>query len=161
MSPLLSALLAGTLLLGQVPTAASVELKDQYGAVDRVTSLRGDIAVVMVVTARRLRTVKPWERALREHHEAVRTVLIADVPDDPPAEYHRVAAKLRKRVPEGVRVLIDIDRVWARELELDTSGPNLLVLDSDGSVVASFHGRWDADADDELLATLDRLREAA
>lgn len=159
MSSLITALLAGSLLLGQAPLAIDVELKDQHGAADRVSSLPGEVTVVMVVTARRLRTVKPWELTLQERHEALRTVLIADVPEDPPAEYERVAEKLRKRVPEGVRVFIDMDRAWARELELDTSAPNLLVLDRDGSVAAAFHGRWDPDADDELLATLDRLLE--
>ncbi len=153
---LLASLMAGV----QPPAAAGAQMRDQFGETASVSGLHSEEAVVMVVTARRLRTVKPWERAIQERYEGLASVLVADVPDDSPAEYDRVAAKLLQRVPEGVRVLIDMDRAWARELDLDTSKPNLLLLDGDGSVVASVAGRWDPELAETLFIAIDRLRGA-
>lgn len=157
MPDLVCVLLASLIAMAQPPAAAAAEMRDQHGDPASVAELRGDETVVMVVTPRRLRTVRPWQRAIEKRHEGLATVLVADVPDDPPPEYDRVAAKLAQRVPEGVRVLIDMDRVWARELDLDTSKPNLLLLDRDGSLVASVAGRWSPELGETLFSAIDRL----
>ncbi len=132
-------------------------MKDQFGDVSQIAVHRGDPAVVIVVTARRLRTVKPWEEALRERYGDLRTFLVADVPEEPPPSFERVAAKLEQRVPAGVQVLIDLDRGWAKELSLDTSRPNLLLLDAEGRLVDSYAGRWRPEAGSEFFAAVDRL----
>ena len=160
MPDLACVLLASLIALAQPPAAIEAEMRDQFGEPGSVATLRGQQTVVMVVTARRLRTVKPWEREIHQRYEGLSTVLVADVPSEPPAEYARIAAKLARRVPEGIRVLIDMDRAWALELDLDTSAPNLLLLDRGGTVVASVAGRWTPELADSLFAAIDRLREA-
>ena len=157
MTPILSALLGVLTLVGPAPRASELVLMDQFGEVGQVAMHKGDVVVVIVVTARRLRTVKPWEQALLERYGDLQTVLVADVPDEPPSSYERVAAKLVQRVPEGVRVLIDLDRVWASELSLDTSRPNLLLLDPEGRLVTSHAGRWSPEGGRELFAAIDHL----
>ncbi len=153
--PLIVALILGVVL----PTAPSsldglraVEFVDQFGARDSLSAHLGSPTVVMVVTARRLRNLKPWERDLRERFENVDIVRIADVPDDSKATVDEVASKLRERVPEGVQVLIDMDRRWAKALDLDTGRPNLLLFDSDGVLLAAHHGRHDAELAAEVVA---------
>jgi hypothetical protein len=76
-------LFASLALLGQSPEASRLALPDQLGEAQSVAALQGDEAVVIVVTARRLRTAKPWQQALHERYEDLRTVLVADVPSDP------------------------------------------------------------------------------
>lgn len=157
MPSLLAPLFVSCLLVGHSPAAAAVAMPDQFGVARPALQATGEPVVVLVVTARRLRTVRPWERALAERYEGLRTVIVADVPDDPPAEYERVAERLSARVPDGVSVLIDMERAWARELGLDTSRPNLLLLGGDGRLVASVAGRWSESADDPLFDAVDRL----
>jgi hypothetical protein len=154
--------LIAALVLGAVlpipPTAPAglleVELTDQYGEVDRLEAHLGSPTVVMVVTARRLRNLKPWERDLRDRFPDLDVVRIADVPDDSKATLDDVASKLRDRVPEGVPVLIDMDRRWATALELDTDRPNLVLLDSDGVLLGAYHGRHDAELSAEVVAAV-------
>ena len=114
----------------------------------------------MVVTARRLRNLKGWEKPLRERYDDIHFVRIADVPEEPPVSHEEVAQKLVKRVPEEVPILIDIERRWARELELDTSRPNLLLFDRDGRLAATFHGRPDPALLDEVFAAIEELTGA-
>jgi hypothetical protein len=120
----------------------AVKLTDQYGAEDALARHRGRVVVVMVVTAKRLRNIRPWERDLREHFDdEIDYLRITDVPEDSPATQERIAAKLVDRVPDGVSVLIDVERRWATALALDTSRPNILVIDGDGVLVSAYHGR--------------------
>jgi hypothetical protein len=132
-------------------------LVDQYGESGRVADHVERPTVVIIVTARRLRNVKPWERALRDRFPEIDIVRITDVPEDSPATVENVSAKLRERVPEGVSVLIDMDRRWAAALGLDTSRPNLLVLDADGGLVASVRGRHDPELEDQVATAITDL----
>jgi hypothetical protein len=138
----------------EIPAATEVDMADQLGGSGSVAAFRGEPVVVMVVTASRLRNLKGWQRELQERFEEVRFVLVADVPAEPLATLERVQAKLAERVPEEVPVLIDIERHWARELELDTARPNILLLDASGDLVARFRGRKEKALVDEVSASL-------
>jgi hypothetical protein len=157
MSLLLSSIFLGALTVGQTPVLAEQDLLDQYGVAHRLADHTDQVVVVMVVTARRLRNLKALEKDLRESYEDVRFLRIADIPEEPPVTREEVARKLVKRVPEEVPILIDIDRQWARELELDTERPNLLLFDSGGRFVAAFRGRADPDLLGEIHEVLDEL----
>jgi hypothetical protein len=122
-----------------------VELRDQYGYPDTLAAHRGRVVVVMVVNAKRLRNLKPWSRELREHFDDLDTILIAEVPTDPPTTYERVVEKLGKRIPDEVSVLIDMESTWAQALDLDASRPNLLLVDRAGDLVATYHGSHEPD----------------
>jgi hypothetical protein len=156
------ALLLAALAPGQVPAVAELELTDQYGRADSLSAHREQVTVVFVVTARRLRNIKAWESGLRERFEdAVELVRIADVPDsDPPPTHDRVAAKLRKRVPPEVPILIDIERHFARGMELDTDRPNLLIFDARGRFAAGFHGRHDPELFEQVCDAIEAARES-
>jgi len=121
---------------------APVTLVDQYGAEGDLARHRGRVVVVMVVTAKRLRNIRPWEKAIREQFDdRVVYLRITDVPGDSSATVEQISEKLAERVPDGVSVLIDVDRVWASALDLDTERPNILVIGSEGELVASHRGR--------------------
>jgi hypothetical protein len=136
---------------------SQIELPDQYGVLDRVADHRDPVVVIAVVTAKRLRNLKAWERALRDRYDDLDIVRIADVPPGSPATIDQVSAKLRQRVPEGVRVLIDMDGRWAAELALDTSRPNLLVLDGDRRLAATVCGLHDSDLEAQFVGAIDDL----
>lgn len=137
----------------------SVALADQYGRKDRLEAYSGSAVVVIVVSAQRLRKLKRWEIAIRDRYPTLRIVRIADVAvGDPPPTYEAVAERLRKRVPEEISVLIDMNRIWAAELDLDTSRPNLLVLDAEGSLRGTVRSRFSPESFAELSRTLDGLR---
>lgn len=142
------------------PSAADglreVRLVDQYGAEDRLVDHLGRPVVVIVVTARRLRNLKAWERDLRARFDDLDIVRIADVPADSNASLNDVAERLRERVPDGVSVLIDMDRLWATALALDTSRPNLLLFGPDGALRSAHHGKHDEDLAIEVLADIGR-----
>lgn len=148
-------LLAGGGAASELVSAASVELLDQQGRPSSVVAHRDHVAVVMVVTASRLRGLRAWQRELQERFESVRYVLVADVPADPPVTYERVVEKLVDRIPDEVSVLIDIDRRWASELDLDTARPNLLLFDRQGRLISRFRGREDP----ALLESVSRALE--
>jgi len=151
--------LAFLVAAAQMLEPSSVTLADQYGRRDRLEVYSGEAVVVIVVSAQRLRKLKKWEIAIRERYPSLRIVRIADVEaDDPPPTYEAVAERLRERVPEEISVWIDMDRVWETEFNLDTSMPNLLVLDADGSVRGTVRGRFSPESFAELSRTLDDLR---
>jgi hypothetical protein len=134
---------------------SAVTLVDQYGAEDALARHRGRVVVVMVVTAKRLRNIRPWERDLRERFEdAIDYLRITDVPEDSPATHERIAAKLVDRVPDGVSVLIDVERRWATALALDTSRPNILVIDGDNQLVSVHRGRHSPELAAEVIEGL-------
>ena len=139
-----------------VDAIGSLRLPDQHGVQDSLAEHRGHVVVVMTVTAKRLRNIKPWERHLRERVDGIHFLRVADVPADSKATHTSVAAKIRERVPEGVSVLIDVDRAWATELDLDTERPNLLIIDRDGRLIASFRGLF---APELLEPVVDQLEE--
>lgn len=151
-------LLAG-LLAGAPAEVLDLELRDQHGGSDRLAAHRGEVVVVMVVTARRLRNLKGWERDLRERYEDLRFMRVVDVPADPPVSYDDVASKLVKRVPEGIAVLIDMNRGWATALDLDTGRPNLLLFDRDGHLAARTRGRAKQDLVEPFAARIAALLE--
>jgi hypothetical protein len=148
------------LVLGQTPEVASIELTDQHGQRDSVARHRDEVLVTMVVTASRLRNLKAWERELRERFPELRFVRIADVPQDPPVTLERVANKLAQRVPEEVSVLIDLERRWADELELETDRPNLLLFDRRGRLASAIRGRAEPDLLDRFCADIATILEA-
>ena len=135
-------------LLSQSPTSLAglrdVQLRDQYGKPDTLAAHRGRVVVVMVVDAKRLRNLRPWARELREHFDDIDTMLIAEVPADPPTTYERVVEKLGERIPDDVSVLIDMESRWAENLDLDSSRPTLLLVDRSGNLVASYFGSYEA-----------------
>jgi hypothetical protein len=159
------ALLLTVLALGPIASDAgaglaelsALTLVDQHGVEHELARHRGRVLVVMVVTAKRLRNIRPWERDLREHFEdEIDYLRITDVPQDSPATHERIAAKLVDRVPDGVSVLIDVERRWATVLDLDTSRPNILVIDGDGQLVSAQRGRHSP----ELAAVvIEKLKE--
>lgn len=147
------------LALGQVQPLTAT-FPDQFGGESRFEDHGGEPAVVIVVSAQRLRKIKKWEVALRERYEDLRIVRIADVPRaDPPPAYEDVASRLRARVPEDLAVWIDLEGLWAAEFELDTSRPNLLVIDSEGNLTASVSGRYAPGPFEELARSIDRVLE--
>jgi hypothetical protein len=111
----------------------------------------------MVVTAKRLRNIRPWEQNLREHFDQLEYLRITDVPSDPPGSYEQIASKLLERVPEGVPVLIDLDRRWATVLGLDTERPNILLIDGNGKLVSAFRGRHSPELAAEVIRELEAI----
>lgn len=163
-SVLLAALLAGGAFAPAADTPslasiASLELRDLEGNLDSLDAHRGQAVVVMVVNARRLRTLKAWEKDLRDRFADLHYLRIADVPRDPPTTYERVVAKLGQRVPEEVPVLIDMDGAWSTALGLDTDRPNLLLVRPDGTLAATFEGRHGLELADRVAASLRELME--
>ena len=160
MSLVIGCLLFGALTVGELPDVAEQQLLDQRGVADRLADHTDRVVVVMVVTARRLRNLKGLEKDLQQRYGDVHFLRIADIPEEPPVTREQVARKLDKRVPDDVSILIDIDRQWARGLELDTQRPNLLVFDRGGKFVSAFRGRAEPELLDEIHAVLDELTEA-
>lgn len=137
------------------------QMPDQHGGRDSLAAHRGNEVVVVVVDARRLGTVRRWEQDLLTHFPKLHVLTVADVNEKPPPSVERVAEVLSRRVPAEVRVLIDIERRWARELDLDTSAPNLLVFAPDGALIARFHGRWSEKLATEVGKALGPARDDA
>lgn len=132
-------------------------LRDQFGIVGHLDSHLGSVQVVIVISAKRLRRIKRWEKALRKHYDAVPLLRVADVPRTAPVEYESVAAKLRKRLPDHINVLIDLEGRWSGEYGLDTSVPNVLVFDVSGELVAKHVGKYNSALFEALRLDLDRL----
>jgi hypothetical protein len=156
---LLASVLLAASLASQPAAPAELELIDQHGVADSLAAHRGRVTLVMVVTVRRLRNLKAWETELLERREGIDFLRIADIPADPPATRERVARKLSSRVPDEVSILIDLDRRWAREMNLDTGRPNLLLFDREGELAATFRGRMEPELLEEVLAAIDRLAD--
>ncbi|MET0555720.1 MAG: hypothetical protein ABW221_21960 [Vicinamibacteria bacterium] len=118
------------------PPAAALVLRDQYGREGGLSAERGQPAVALVVTARKLRAVRGFEAELRRRCPEPRVLRVADVPRRPPATYEDVARKLRERVPAEVPVLIDLDGAFAGALGLDVSEVAAVVFDGEGRETA-------------------------
>jgi hypothetical protein len=159
-SILLAIALLGAALPEQPPALAEVvqlTLPDHVGGEDRVAAYRGEPVVVMVVNAKRLRLIKPWERDLREEFPDLAIVRIAIRPEDSDATVAEIRDKYDGRVPAEIPVLIDIDRRWATALDLDTGRPNLILLDATGRLVGSFRGRYKEKDAVEVRAAVNAL----
>ena len=78
----LFALLASfSLAAPAAPEAAKLpSLKDQFGNDVSLDRDAGSVRVAIVVSARKLRRIKPWERAMREEFPDLVVIRIADVP---------------------------------------------------------------------------------
>ena len=154
---LAAACLAGT---ARAVSVHDIALSDQFGNVDSLGAHAGELVVVMVVTARGLLNIKSWEADLRQAVDGVTYLRVADIPEDPPVTYERVAGKLRLVVLERVPVLVDMERQWARALDLDTDVPNVLLFTRDGNLAARYRGRWHPDNVAEVAARLHQLLAA-
>ncbi len=124
------------------PASELPALRDQFGQPVGADAHAGKHFVLIAVSARRLRRIKPWERALREAFPDLPILRVADLPPDSKADYARVAKKLRKRLPEDVNVGIDIGGRWAAQLALDTRSPNLLLFGPDGRLLGQWRGHY-------------------
>jgi hypothetical protein len=135
--------------------AEQLNLIDQYGEPGGLVTDRDDLQVAIVVSAKRLRRLKPWEQAIRAIDEEVPIVRVADVPRTAPTEYETVAEKLRKRLPPDVNVLVDLQGVWASAYQLDVNVPNVLIFDGAGTLVAVHSGMYKKAYAEALKADLD------
>ena len=132
-------------------------LADQYGNSASLKDYAGQPVLAIVASGRKLRQIKGWEEGLRKDYPQLVSVRVADVKDVPRPTYDQVAKKLRKRAPEGVSIIIDLENRWANEYELDTNEPCLLLFDADGNVMAQFRGRANKTRLAEVSAALARV----
>jgi hypothetical protein len=133
---------------------AALTLMDQFGQRGGLADDVDGLQVVIVVSAKRLRRIKPWEEAIRQIDADVPVIRVADVPRSPPAEYDAVADKFRKRLPKDLPVLIDLNGVWAESLGLDTDVPNVLIFDGSGTLLGRHAGMYAKDQYAALEADL-------
>ena len=146
-------------LAGDGPPITGREFRDQYGNPDSLARHAGAPVVVVVVVVKRLALIEKWERDLAERVPGIRFLNVADLPADVPVDLDRAALTLQKRVPPGVKVLLDPTREWATTFSLDTSAPNLLVFAGDSQLVARFRGRWSETLAAEVAAAVPRKPE--
>ena len=143
----------------QVPEQVP-ELTDQFGVSGGLVDPAGELQIAIVVSAKRLRRIRPWERALHEFDAGIPVVRIADVPAGSVATYEDVARTFRKRLPEDLSVLIDLEGAWVAAFDLDSSVPNLLIFGADGALLAQHSGMYKRPLFEALAADLSRLRVA-
>ena len=159
-SAVLALLLALALPAAQAqPDVSAVSLEelallDQFGETGGLASDAEGLQIAIVVSAKRLRRLKPWEQAIREIDTEVPIVRVADVPRTAPTEYESVAEKLRKRLPPDVNVLVDLQGVWAAAYALDVNVPNVLIFDGTGTLLAVHSGMFKKSYVDALTADL-------
>jgi hypothetical protein len=140
-----------------VLSSLTAALRDQHGRNDPAAARPGRPHAVFVVSARRLRRLKDWQREIDERLEGVGFLRVADVPSEPgqaPPRFEDVAATLRKRVPEDVPILIDVERRFRRELALDTREVSVLLFDASGRLAGRVHGRPTPDRVEQATAHL-------
>lgn len=157
---LMTVLQLGFALAEQPPALAALRqlpLPDHLGGEQRVADFVGEPVMVMVVDAKRLRLLRPWELELRDRCRDLAFVRIADRPEDSRATVADIAGKYRERLPEDVVVLIDIQRRWSTDLGLDTSRPNLLLLDAEGRLVRAWWSRYKDELAPEVAAVVDAV----
>ena len=148
-------LLSGLLLTGGlVAHAAPAALPDQNDQLLSLADYPNQTVLAIVVSGRKLRHIKKWEEGIRKVYPQLTSVRVADITDDPRPSQEQVAEKLRKRAPADVRIIIDMENLWATEYELDTSEPCLLLFDDNGQVIAQFRGRANKDRLNEVMLVL-------
>jgi len=147
--------LSGLLLTsGMGAHAAPAPLPDQNDQLLSLADYPNQTVLAIVVSGRKLRHIKKWEEGIRKVYPKLTSIRVADITDDPPPSQQQVAEKLRKRAPADVRIMIDMDNLWATEYELDTSEPCLLLFDDNGQVIAQFRGRANKDRLNEVMVVL-------
>ena len=139
---------------------SSLTLRDQYGGMDGLQTDGDGLQIAIVVSAKRLRRIRPWEEAIRRIDEDVRLIRVADVPRTAPTDFDAVAEKLAKRLPESLLVLIDLDGAWVTAFDLDSSVPNVLIFDGSGTLLARHSGMYKARLFAPLEADLRNLTAA-
>ena len=139
---MLAALVSLAFTGGSVCADPMVELKNQFGEASSLAQHLGEVQLAIVVTAKRLRRLKPWEREIRERYPDLALLRVADVPRSSPTEFARVAEKLRKRLPDDVAVLIDLEGNWAGYFDLDVNVPNILIFDREGELISVHAGMY-------------------
>lgn len=152
-----SGCMTGAAAQGGIPPVLERPLLDQFGRPDSLGAYRGSVALVLLVTAKRLRQLKDWEADLGDRFPSLQILRVADVPDDRPPDEERIREKLRDRVPPEISILVDLGRDWARALDLDTSEPNLLIVTDQGVLAARYRGRHREDLADRVAVTLREL----
>lgn len=140
--------------------AASVVLVDQLGREDALERHRGHPVLAMVVEVGGLRKLRSWEQALRERLPDLDFFRVADVPQGRGITRERILDRLEGRVPEEISILIDMEGRWARDLDLDTSRPNLLLFDADLEVTQQFRGGPSDTMVDLVVEAVSGLRAA-
>jgi hypothetical protein len=158
--------IVASLLVLWVPVAGSAAalppaLPDQLGGSAALTDLPPGPVLVIVVNVRRLRHVQRWEEALRAALPDLQSLRVADVAQEPKPQLADVAGTLARRAPAGVPILIDLDNAWARQFELNTREPCLLLFDSGRELVAHWRGRARAELVSEVLAGIQALEAPA
>lgn len=140
---------------------APAPLRDQLGRAVALEAHRGGTVVALVVTAKRLRSLRGWQLELEKRLAArVSYLRVADIPARPAVDHERVAARLRERVPDQVPIGIDLARSWATTYGLDTAEVNLLVFDAGGELAERFRGRRSQALVDEVVAAVERVQRA-
>jgi hypothetical protein len=129
-------------------------LQDQYGQTSGLGDYTGEAVLAIVTTPRKLRWIGKWEEAIRADIPGLRSIRITDVTDRPAPDYQKVADMLRKKVPQDISVLIDLQSHWASHYILDTSEPCLVLFDSNHYVVAKFRGRPKGELVNDVLNVL-------
>jgi len=147
-------LLCATAIASAADTDQAPALQDQYGSLGELSDFSDQAVLAIVVSTRKLVWIRRWEAAIRAELPGLVSIRIADVNDQPPPSYADVADVLRKRAPEGVSVLIDMQNHWAENYDLDTSETCLVLFDSNHDVVAKFRGRPKGELVEEVMAVL-------
>lgn len=133
-------------------------LRDQHGFSGGLDKQSSQIQIAIVVSAKRLRRIKPWEKALLEYDDGLRLIRVADVPQSTSVQYQQVADKLKKRLPEDVNVLIDLDGLWVGAFDLDSSHPSVLIFSQAGRLLAQHEGMYKKKLFAALLADLEEIQ---
>jgi hypothetical protein len=154
---MLMAWLACTGAAAATPSA----LQDQYGSNGSLSDFAGQPVLAIVTSRRKLPWIGRWEKTIRPELPQLNSIRIADITDEPRPTEARVAEMLRKRAPENVSILIDLQNQWASIYELDTTEPCLVLFDSDHKVVAKFRGRPKGELVNEVMTALRNYFPAA
>jgi hypothetical protein len=160
-----AAIAALLLLVGGAATSA-VEppaLLDQLGRTDSLAAHRGQIVVVLAADLRALRGLRAWELALRDRlgslAEKIQFLRVADAPPDRGITRERVLDKLEGRVPDDVRILIDVEGTWREAYDLVTRQPNVLVFDRDGRLLHTLRGQCEPGAVERVALRILELKD--
>ncbi len=136
------------------------KLIDQYGEAMKIDEVDSEVAIAIVVSAKRLRRLKKWEVALRDRFPELEILRVADIPQTTPVTHADVAEVLKKRLPPNFPVGLDLKGEWSAILELDSSVPNIVVFDAKGELRSIHHGMFNNKAFAQAAADIDLLIKA-
>jgi hypothetical protein len=145
---------SGFLFAAAATAAPPPVLQDQFGNSGSLEDFAGLPVLAIVASRRKLPWIGRWEATIRPELPQLNSIRIADITDEPRPSEAKVAEMLRKRAPEHVSILIDLQNEWASAYELDTTEPCLVLFDSEHKVVAKFRGRSKGELVNEVLAVL-------